>query len=589
MRKTMRIATTTGKSVSRVSNPCERPSQIHALSTSNASPLASSSLSSRRSSASVGWVYSPTVSLLASQLDLVNCGERHDQRRWASTPTLHIPPASSLPVLSNAEGSSRRSSVAVATAFAALVSFPLLITAGCAVGPNYQEPTINVPAAFGESAGAPTTAPSTQPAHAATAMWWTTLNDAELDTLIDRAVLDNRDLKRATSRVREARAQRGIVNSSQLPDLNSSGGFTHQRFSGTGPFALLPEKEFSIYQAGFDSSWELDLFGHVRRGVEAADADTQAAIEDRRDVMLTLLGDVARNYVELRGAQLRVSIAKENLAAQRETLKLIQSRNQAGFVGSLDVSRQAALVATTAASIPSLETTAAANIHALGILLGQDPGALTSELSTTAPIPPRPPAVPAGVPADLLRRRPDIRRAERQLAAATARVGVATADLYPRLVLSGSLSLQGDTIGHLSSFDSRAFSFGPSLTWPIFDAGKIRSNIAVQDERQRQSLLDYQQTVDNALRDVEDAMVSYRNEQTRRGALADSVAASRDAVDLARQQYDKGVSDFLTVLDAQRTLYDAQDALAQSDRNATTDLVSLYKALGGGWDAGASE
>jgi NodT family efflux transporter outer membrane factor (OMF) lipoprotein len=464
--------------------------------------------------------------------------------------------------------------------------FIIALLSGCAaVGPNYQPPKTRVPASFGEVGGATTQPSKTTSRAVEITQWWATFGDPELDSLIDRAVAGNYDLQEAESRIRQARSQLLIARADQLPELDSSAGYSHQRYSGTGPFSLLPEKEFNLYQAGFDASWEIDVFGRVRRSVEAANADARAAMEDQRDVYVTLLGDVARNYVELRGAQRRLAIAKQNLASQEQTLDLIRSRNRAGFVTNLDVSRQAAQVATTASAIPAFETAAANNIHALGTLLGQDPESLADELTPPAPIPPTPPEVPVGVPAEMLRRRPDIRRAENQLAAATARVGVATADLYPRFTLSGNINLEGDTIGHFTSYDSRAFGFGPALSWPIFDAGRIRANIAVSNERQKQSLLNYQQTVLGALREVEDALASFRNEQARRASLADAVTNSRDATDLARQQYEKGVIDFLTVLDAQRVQFDAEDALVQSDRDVSTSLVALYKALGGGWEA----
>ncbi len=356
-----------------------------------------------------------------------------------------------------------------------------------------------------------------------------------------------------------------------------------------GPESPLGEGGFpgvttDLYQAGFDASWELDVFGGQRRADEAADADTAAAMENRGDIQVSLLAEVARDYIQLRAAQLEAQIARQNLHDQQDTLELTRSRYQAGFATQLDVAREAAQVASTAATLPALEASIRQSIHALGVLLGDDPDALFAELSTSAPIPPVPPRVPVGVPADLVRRRPDIRRAERQLAAATARIGVATSDFYPKFSLTGSLGLDSSQIKPLLDWNSRYFALSPGVSWPIFDAGRIKSNVEVQKELTRQAATSYQSAVLNALREVEDALASYRMEQLRRKALADAVDASRDAVDLARQQYEKGVIDFLEVLDAQRSLLEAENVLAQSDSDISLDLVSLYKALGGGWE-----
>jgi NodT family efflux transporter outer membrane factor (OMF) lipoprotein len=346
----------------------------------------------------------------------------------------------------------------------------------------------------------------------------------------------------------------------------------------------LPGVTTDVYQVGFDASWEVDVFGGTRRSVEAAADDASAAVEDNRDVLISLAAEVARNYVELRGYQRQAQIAQENLVLQNDTLDLTRSRYKNGFVTELDVARQAAEVATTAAEIPPLEYQAHQSMHSLAILLGEDPGALEAELTTAAPIPPLPPTVPVGLPSDLLRRRPDIRRAERQLAAATARIGVATADLYPKFTITGLLGLDSTKPEHLFDYNSRYYSVVPGVTWPIFEAGKIQNNVSAQNEVQRQAELGYQQTVLSALQEVEDSLAAYRTEQLRGRALGDAVTASREAVDLARQQYQQGVIDFLTVLDAERSLLAAENSLVQSDREACDDLVGLYKALGGGWE-----
>ncbi|MGD1276520.1 MAG: efflux transporter outer membrane subunit [Tepidisphaeraceae bacterium] len=507
----------------------------------------------------------------------------------------------------------------------------VLTAAGCEVGPDYHPPQITVKSAYGE----PIAAPSASAAPTALIQWWSAFHDPELDGLIQRAIKNNLDLKNAESRLRQARAQRGVVGSELFPTVNTSGGYQNARgsknvtiplgaFGGAaGPAATptvrpavvsaaaaqggsasvastpsvplsplgqggFPGVETQLYQAGFDASWELDVFGGVRRSIEAADADTAAALEDRRDLLVSLVAEVARNYIDLRSAQRQMQIATDNLQSQQETLELTRSRYRAGFVTELDVAREAAQVATTAATLPALDASIRLYIHELGILLGQDPDALAAELTAAAPIPPAPPAVPLGVPADLLRRRPDIRRAERQLAAATARIGVATADLYPKFTLTGSFGLDSSKVHNLAEWSSRYFALNPGVTWPIFDAGKIRSNVAVQKELAQQAATNYQQTVLSALKEVEDALAAYRTEQLRRNALADAVDASQQAVSLARQQYQRGVVDFLVVLDTQRSLFETQMVLAQSDSAISTDLVALYKALGGGWELAAA-
>jgi NodT family efflux transporter outer membrane factor (OMF) lipoprotein len=309
---------------------------------------------------------------------------------------------------------------------------------------------------------------------------------------------------------------------------------------------------------------------------------------------VTLLAEVARNYVELRSFQSRLEIARSNLKVQQDTLELTQARFKAKIISELDVTRSQAQVESTASEIPALESQRNQAAHRLAVLLGQHPQALLEELLSTenGPIPSGPPDVPPGLPSHLLRRRPDVRRAERQLAAATARVGVAVADLFPRFSLTGSLGLQSETFHDLGNFDSRFYSIGPSVSWPIFDAGRIRENIRVQNARQEQAAVTYEKSVLTALEDVENALIAHAKEQQRRESLTRAVEANRRSVDMAKQLYDRGLTDFLNVLDAQRALFASEDALAQSDRTVSTDLVALYKSLGGGWeienDAGAA-
>lgn len=340
-----------------------------------------------------------------------------------------------------------------------------------------------------------------------------------------------------------------------------------------------------FYQVGFDAAWEIDVFGGNRRAVEAADADIESAVESRRDVLVSLFAEVARNYLTLREAQARLAIAEENIEAQQRTVEIAQARFDAGLTSQFDVTRARAQLATTQSQVPALQTAVSANIHRLSVLLALDPAALYDELVQPGVLPPTPPEVPAGVPSDLLRRRADVRRAERTLAASTARIGAAMADLFPRFSLTGNIGSQGSSAGDLTLGTSRFFGFGPTISWPVFDAGRIRSNIEVQNARQEQALALYEKTVNESLEDVETSLVAYANEQERREILNQAVESNRHAVRLANELYTTGLSDFVDVLEAQRTLYLSEDQLVQSQTTVLLNLVALYKALGGGWES----
>lgn len=448
---------------------------------------------------------------------------------------------------------------------------------GCTVGPNYRPPQVPVPATWSAEASG-----EAEVRAAVAPRWWTTFRDHMLESLIARAVQSNRDLRTAAGRVREARALRGVTAADDWPMLHVSGSYTYNRASEHA--SLTSNVEGSVFHIGFDASWEIDLFGGVRRAIEAANADLSASQEALRDILVSLLAEVARHYIEVRGLQQRLAIAQENITAQQETLALTRARFDAGLSSELDVARAASQLATTQSQVPTLETALKQAMHRLGVLIGQAPGALLTELSAAAPIPSVPPEVPVGLPMELLRRRPDVRRAERQLAAATARVGVAVADLYPKLSLTGALGLASLKLADLPKGASQFASLGPTLSWSIFTAGKIRANIAVQDARTAQQLSMYEQTVLKALEDVENALVAYSREQVRRAQLADAVQANRRTVTLSHEIYTRGLGDFLNVLDAQRALLASQSDLAQSEATVSTTVVALYKALGGGWE-----
>jgi NodT family efflux transporter outer membrane factor (OMF) lipoprotein len=464
------------------------------------------------------------------------------------------------------------------------------VLAGCTVGPDYQAPQIPVKESFEPLPSMATTHPyaaTTRPGQ--TSEWWTTLNDPTLSSLIEQAARANHDLRLAAARVREARAQRAVVSSGQYPNVDASAFYSRSRASENAwPYNAFAVPGFpweaNLYQAGFDASWELDVFGGVRRSVEAANADQEASVENQRSVLVSVLAEVARNYVELRSFQQQLEIANRNLEAQRQTLELTIEQARKGVARQLDVSRATAQVSTTEASLPRLGNLQWQAMHRLAVLIGQQPGALVQTLSAAKPVPVPPAEIPIGVPAELLRRRPDIRRAERELAAATARVGVAVADLYPRFSLTGSFTLQASDVDKLLKWDSRSFAFGPAVQWPVFDAGALRAVVKVRDAQQEQALVRYEQTVLQALAEVHDALSTFITEQDRRKSLQAAVKANEESAELAEGLYRQGLTDFTSVLDAQRQLYQSQEDLLQSEATVTTSLIALYKALGGGWE-----
>jgi NodT family efflux transporter outer membrane factor (OMF) lipoprotein len=448
---------------------------------------------------------------------------------------------------------------------------------GCAVGPQYAEPPSDAPAAWVNGRGLTGEG-------ADLSRWWSSLGDAQLDGLVERARAGNLDLRLARARLAEARAARGVTAAELFPRVDSSGSYARSRSSALGP-ARGATGENDLFTIGLDASWEVDLWGRIRRGVEAADAEIDAAEESRRDVLVTLLGEVARNYVELRGFQGRLGIARENLRTQEETLELTKSRYKAGLTSELDVQRAEANAATTRSQIPLLEAGIRQASHRLSVLVGRPPGELVDELATARPIPVGPEKVPAGLPSDLLRRRPDIRRAEREIAAATARIGVATADLFPRFSLTGSFGFQSSQVGQLMDSPQRFWSFGPAVRWPVFEGGRIRSNIAVQEAKTEQALATYEKTVLASFEEVENALVSYERERERLSALEGAVRATERSVELSTSLYKAQLSDFLGVLDAQRQLFQLQDQLVQSRALVSENLIRVYKALGGGWES----
>ncbi len=459
----------------------------------------------------------------------------------------------------------------------------MLLTAGCAVGPNFHKPETPMPAQWH---GPTTSAPASQASIAVVqpeqvVEWWTTFNDPTLDALVSQAATDNLNLLQAEARIVQARANRQIAVAPLFPSINAFSSYSRNEtgskiLSGTGgagsaagsnatslltsllgklmgtgtstaaaattgtgigatglsgSAARINAIPHSLFQAGFDAAWELDVFGGTRRSIEVATANLQASVADHRNVLITLLSEVAVNYIELRGYQQEIRIARENLVAQEKTADLTWRRYRGGFVSRLDVANAEAQVATTKSTIPPLEISARQTIYNLGVLLGREPASLLAELSPQGPIPAAPPVVPISLPSELLRRRPDIRLAEAQLHAATANIGVAVAQLFPQFTLNGSIQTQGNTLEKLGDWGYHTWSFGPAMNWPIFQGGAIVGNIHVQQAIQQQAFLQYQQTVLTALQDVENALVAFAKEQERRTALVAAVDYNRQAVE----------------------------------------------------------
>lgn len=467
-----------------------------------------------------------------------------------------------------------------------MVVTALLLLSGCAVGPNYRPPEVSVPAAFTGAAAATPSTNATLPL----AEWWQIFEDPQLNRLLQQAAVANLDLRLAAARVREVRAESGVVRSRLLPQVNASGSYDRSRLSenslnGQAIQAAGQDLSADTYTGGFSLNWELDIFGGRRRALEASLAELSAAEETQHGVRVAILAEVGLQYLELRGRQKQLAVAADNLRSQEETLELIRDRRKAGLSSDLEVNQAAAQVATTRSLIPPLEQRRQQALHRLGILLGQAPTALESELAAVQPLPSAVPRIPLGLPSDLLRRRPDIRRAEREVAATTARIGVATADLFPKFYLTGAAGLQSLDAGDFFTQGSRFWSLGPSLNWPVFTAGRIRQQIEVQNARQEQSLVRYEQTVLTSLEEVENALVAYGQEQLRLEALAEAERSTARTVELAQQRYRGGLVDFLNVLESQRSLFSVQEQRIASERQQGQNLILLYRALGGGWEA----
>lgn len=462
---------------------------------------------------------------------------------------------------------------------AALLLIALLMAlAGCAsVGPSYEPPRTHVPDVWSAQPD-----PAIVPDPAQVRAWWTVFEDPLLTRYIEAAASQNLDLKAAWARVKQARAQLGVVTGDRYPLVDAVGEATRSQSSGNVEPGT-PLVTTSRHTLGMDASWEIDLFGRVRRSIEAAAADLETSEEDRLDVMTSLYADVARTYLLLRTAQARLAATEGNIDSQRQVLDLTRSRFRFGLATDLDVAQAEDVLANSEAQVPPLRSIIRQSANSLALLLALHPGSLDEELREVTPIPVPPEQVAVGVPSDLLRQRPDIRRAERALAGETARIGVATSELYPRFALLGVLGLDATDAAKVFASGSTFTSFGPTLRWNVFDAGRIRGQIKVADARTEEALLQYEQTVLRALSEVENAMTAFVEERNRMEALQRSVSASRRTLKLAVDLYKEGLRDFQSVLDAQRTLFDVENQLAVARGNIADNLVQLYRALGGGW------
>jgi len=451
--------------------------------------------------------------------------------------------------------------------------------AGCTVGPDFQRPAMDLPNDWEQSIDESHTV-SADPNQ--WCQWWTCLNDPVLDVLVQQALMENLDLREARFRIEQSRAYRAYVSGGRLPQVNAGASYTRNRYSENGLSAGMGE-EFDLFGGGFDAAWELDLFGGIKRSVESADASFEATVNAYYGQQISLQAEVASAYVDLRTLQKRIKYAVDNIEMQKRTLQLTEDLLAAGRISEVDVARARANLATTEAQIPSLQLAQTQTLNRLAVLLGSLPGDLDSRLRTVAPIPGMAAPWAVGLPADLLRRRPDVRRAERELAAQVAQIGVAEADLYPSFSLTGTFELQARRFSDWADWSSRAYSFGPNLRWSLFNGNRVKSNVRMQEALAEQARAAYEQTVLTAVEEVENGLASYKQQQERQAILTRGVAAYQHAVTLLHSRYESGLASFQDVLDAQRSLVQQQDALAVSRGEEVQALIQLYKALGGGW------
>jgi NodT family efflux transporter outer membrane factor (OMF) lipoprotein len=457
----------------------------------------------------------------------------------------------------------------------------------CTLGPNYQSPELkDAPRRWASDGG---TVPSRTVEAPVDTTWWKSFRDSELSSLVERLAAQNLDLQTAAERVVQSVAQRRVAAAQGLPHIEGLSSNTYNRASPNGTLSLLTPApgaplEYAIFREGLTSSWELDLFGRVRRAVEAADADALAAVENRHGVALASVAELAQSYMQLRGAQDRIEIAKRNLHLVDENVEFVNQRFASGAATTLEVAQARAQRATIAATLPPLRSQEAELINAIGLLLGDTPRALEAELQRAQVIPRVPRKVPVGLPGTLVRRRPDVREAEARLHEATAQTGVAVANFYPEVTLNGAVNVESLHVSNLFNPASTAFAVGPSISIPIFEGGQLRGALELRESQQRETAIAFQKTVLHAWKEVDDALTAYRESQRRRVDVAQSVSENRAALQAAKQRYTEGAIDFLNVIAAQAQLLQSENDLADSDTQIAINLVNLYRSLGGGWE-----
>ena len=493
---------------------------------------------------------------------------------------------------------------------AALAVLFCLALSGCMVGPNFERPTSSTPEVFDRTQSAQ--APSKPVESDFNPDWWTLFDDPMLNSLEKQLTDANLDVAAASARLLQSRAEQRVAGAAEYPTLTGAASYNRERGSENGILSLLgvtPTSKqsqsasgsaplgvsampgskgspaYNLYQFGFDASWEIDIWGRVRRGVEAASALTEASYEDRNAVLLSTRAELARDYIELRDTQALLQIAQQNLEIARDATKLTQTRVREGVTTDLDVANASAQVASIESLIPTLESHKKTTINAIGVLLAEEPGALTKTLDDPRDVPALPQQVPIGFPSELVQRRPDIRKAEAELHAATAAIGMAKADFYPRISLNGSAGFQSLQLSSLADWASGQFVVGPSITMPIFEGGRLKGTLQLREAQQQEAAIVYKRTVLQAWREVDDALIVYDAEQQRHERLQEVVNLNLRALSIARQRYKAGAVDFLDVLNVQKQLLEAQSNLEQSKAEAATNLITLCKVLGGGWES----
>jgi NodT family efflux transporter outer membrane factor (OMF) lipoprotein len=492
-------------------------------------------------------------------------------------------------------------------ALAALLCFALN---GCLVGPNFEHPQTTTPDVFNRTQTAQASSKAVESEFSRE--WWTLFNDPMLDSLEQQLTDANLDVAAASARLRQSRAEQRIAGAEEYPTLDGAASYDRERgspngilsllgvtptgsqpqsASGSAPLGVAPlpgskgSPAYNLYQFGFDASWELDIWGRARRGVEAATALSDASYADRNAVLLSARAELARDYIQLRDTQALLQIARQNLEIARDVTKLTEKRVCEGVTTDLDVANASAQAESIESLIPTFESRCETTINAIGVLLAKEPGELQQMLAEPRDVPALPGQVPIGVPSELVQRRPDIRKAEAQLHAATAAIGMAKADFYPRISLNGSAGFQSLQLSNLADWASGQFVVGPSITLPIFEGGRLKGALHLREAQQQEAAIVYKRTVLQAWREVDDALVVYDAEQRRRDRLKTVVSLNQRALSIARQRYKAGAVDFLDVLNVQKQLLDAQSNLEQSKADAAANLITLCKVLGGGWES----